>query len=189
LGGSSEFTIGDVAEELGDAIGEQADHAPILRLLNRPQQLIFIVMVILVVVLSVIWAKNIFFPYQGPANIPEEAPQAAQVTLFNGSDVIGQFLDSDFTILAIQYVSAAKTPGKRMIRFSVPGQNGHLEPVQVVIYNSISDMVRDQQTQQTWASTSDIVATGNAMLVYSKNLEGLPMEERLLQRFAEITGS
>lgn len=189
MGEQVDFTLGDVAEEFGDQLGERADKAPILRWLSRPQQLIFIIMVIMVVVLSLIWAKNIFFPYQGPANIPDVAPQAVEVTIHDADALFNRMLDSDFTILAIQYVSSSQVAGRRILRFSVPGANSDLESAQLVVYSSISALARDSASHRDWEQSNNIVASGTALLVYSKNLEGLVMEDRLINRFHQITAS
>jgi hypothetical protein len=189
LGEGREFTVSDVADEFGDVVAEQVDQTPIIGKLKRPQQIIFVVILSLVVILSFTWAVRILFPHVGPAYIPEQAPEAQQVVLLDANQVINHFARANFEIFAVQYVSSAQTPGKRVMRFAVPGRDGRLKPAQIIVYDSISDLVRDHAAQEQWEEIYSIAASGNTLLLYSHELEGLIIERKLLNHFNVITGA
>jgi tetratricopeptide (TPR) repeat protein len=189
LGEAPELTISEVAEEVVDAVNAQADHTPLLRRLTPRQRLIAIGGTLVALIFTVIVVIPALIPRNGPAYIPDAAPQAQAVAMVTPSAIFNQFISSDIQMFDIEHIGNAATPGKDTLKFSVSGAGGQLQPVQVIVYESVSDLVRDRESQRQLEATSLIFARGNALLIYSKELHDLPMEDRLILQFQLIAGA
>lgn len=187
LGESREITVADVAEEVADAVVTQTSHTPVLRHLSRTQQLIAAGGLSVLLIAALVVVYGVLFPRSTPLSIPEEAPAAQELKLLDYNRVFTQFTSSDLQLFAIEPISSAS--GRRTLKFSVPGADGLLRPVQVIVYDSISDMVRDRAHHRQLETTARIVASTNALLVYDKSLQGLVIEGQLVRHFQFITGT
>lgn len=187
LGESREITVNDVAEEVADVVGKKTDQTPLLRRFPRQQRLIVVAVATILTVLLVMYSIPRLIPRSGPAYIPEVTPQSAAAQLYQAGPIFAGFVNTDLELSALQRVRAEN---KEILKFSVPTDiDGLSQSVQVVVYNSISDMVRDSASHRSLEAHSIIVAKGNAMLVYAKALQGSVMENRLVRQFQVITGA
>lgn len=190
LGETPELTISEVAEEVVDAVNAQADQTPILRRLTPRQRLIALGAILVAQVFTVIVIIPALIPNNGPSYIPNAAPQqAVDNRAVTPTALFNQFIGSDIQMFNIERIGNALTPGKDTLKFEVSGAGGKLQPVQLIVYESISDLVRDSATHRELEETSLIFARNNALLVYAKELHDLPMEDRLLLQFQLIAGA
>jgi tetratricopeptide (TPR) repeat protein len=190
LGESPELSISEVAEEVVDAVNAQADQTPILRRLTPRQRLIALGGTLVAVVFTVIVIIPALIPHNGPQFIPDAAPgQAVDTRKVAPNIIFNQFMSSDIQMFDIERIGNSVTPGKDTLKFNVSGPGGDLVPVQVIVYESVSDLVRDSQTQRELENSSLIFARNNALLVYGQTLHDLPMEDRLILQFQLIAGA
>jgi tetratricopeptide (TPR) repeat protein len=189
LGETPELTIAEVANEVAEAVNEQADRAPILRRLTPRQRLYAVGATLIALIFVVVFLIPALIPRSGPALIPETAPTAQAVVKVTPNTVFNHFIGSGIQMFNVERIGNASTPGKDILKFSVSGAGGQLQPVQIIVYESVSAMVRDSQTQRQLEESSLIFARGNAMLVYARELHELPIENRLLFQFQLITGA
>ncbi len=190
LGETPELTISEVAEEVVDAVNAQADQTPILRRLTPRQRLVAVGGALVALVFTVIVIIPALIPRTGPSFIPDTSPQqAVDKRVVTPTALFNQFIGSDIQMFNIERIGNSITPGKDTLKFEVSGAGGRLQPVQVVVYESISDLVRDSAMQRQLEETSLIFARNNALLVYAKELHDLPMEDRLLLQFQLVAGA
>lgn len=190
LGETPELSITEVAEEVVDAVNAQADQTPLLRRLTPRQRLIALGGTLMVLVFVVIVVIPALIPNYGPKYIPNSVPQAASDTRqIAPGTLFNHFMSSDIQMFNIERIGNSVTPGKDTLKFSVSGAGGKLQPVQVIVYESISDLIHDSQTQRALEDSSLIFARNNALLVYAKELHDLPMEDRLILQFQLIAGA
>lgn len=190
LGEAPELSIAEVAEEVVDAVNAQADQTPILRRLTPRQRLIALGGTLMAVIFTVIVVIPALIPHTGPNFIPDSMPQQAVDTrAVTPKTIFNQFIGSDIQMFNIERIGNAVTPGKDTLKFSVSGAGGDLQSVQVIVYESVSDLIRDSQTQRELENASLIFARNNALLVYSAELHDLPMEDRLILQFQLIAGA
>ncbi len=187
LGEARDFTMNDVAEEVVDVVASGTDNTPLLRRVPRRLRLVVVAVATLLIVLVVMVSIPRMIPYNGPAYIPEAAPRAAAQTVLEPGPVFAGFVNSEIDLIGLQRV---KERDREILKFSVAGgADGGSQPVQIIVYHSISDLVRDSAGHRSMETHSIIVANVNAMLVYSKGLQGTVMENRLVQQFQVITGA
>ena len=190
LGETPELTISEVAEEVVDAVNAQADQTPILRRLTPRQRLFAIGGTLVALIFTVIVVIPALIPRTGPSFIPDAAPRpASDIRMVTPTTLFNQFIGSDIQLFNIERIGNSITPGKDTLKFDVSGPGGDLQPVQVVVYESISNLVRDSEMQRQLEETSLIFARNNALLIYAKELHDLPMEDRLLLQFQLIAGA
>ena len=189
LGESKDITLSDVAVEVTDAVTAQTSKAPVLRRLSKLQQMIVVSLGAVLLTILIVSAISIVTRGDGPAYIPEQAPVAVPVTILNADTVFQTVTSSKMPIFDIRIIPASVTPGKSTMKFTVPvlGTNRR-HPVQVMVYDSISEFIRDEATHQQIAQTSEVVVHGNVMLAYVRSIRGHAIEVQLLQLFEFITG-
>ena len=188
LGASKDITLSDVAVEVTDAVTAQTSKAPLLRRLSKLQQMIVISLGAVLLTILIVSAISILTRGDGPARIPEQAPVAVPVNILNADTVFQTVTSSTLPISDIQIIPASVTPGKSTMKFTVPvlGTNRR-HPVQITVYDSISEFIRDRETQQQLAQTSEVLVQGNVMLAYARSIQRHAIEVQLLQLFEFIT--
>ncbi len=189
LGETPELTISEVADEVVDAVNAQADQTPVLRRLTPRQRLFAVGGTLIALVFTMIVVIPALIPRSGPAFIPDAAPQAEASRALTPNAIFNQFISSDIQMFDIERIGNSVTPGKDSFKFSVSGAGGMLQPVQVILYASVSDLVRDSEAHRQLEETSLIFARGNALLIYAKELHDLPIEDRLMLQFQLIAGA
>ncbi|MBZ0302369.1 MAG: tetratricopeptide repeat protein [Anaerolineae bacterium] len=189
LGESPDFTMSDVAEEVADVFVSQTSQTPGLKRLPRQQRLLAVGAITAVTTLVLVIGLSILFRPTGPAYIPAEGPKAQAVQILNADTVFTRFTGSSLQMFGIERISDSTTPGKQTLKFTVPGTDGLPQAVQVIVYSSISDLVRDQNTQQGLEASSEVVASGNVVMAYPKGLQGMVIESQLVRQFQVITGA
>ena len=189
LGESKDITLSEMAEEVTDAVTAQTSKAPFLRRLPKWQQMAVISVGAVVMTVLVVTTISLLLKGDGPAYIPEQAPVAATVNIMDADDVFRAITTSTLPIFDLEFVPATVTPGKSTLKFNVPvlGTNRN-HPVQVSVYNSVSDFIRDQDAHQQIARTSEVMVSGNVMLAYARSIQGHAIEVQLVQLFEFITG-
>jgi hypothetical protein len=181
--------MSDVAEEVADVLENEANQIPLLRRLSRRQKFWAMGGLALLLIVLAMTIISMLFPRTTPLNIPDEAPAAAEAALLNANTVFSIFISGDLQLHEIHRVSRRETPGKHVLTFAVPGTGGQLKPAQIIVYDSISDLVRDSATHRQLEATAEIVAGHNALLVYDKDLQGRYIEQQLIHQFEVITGT
>ena len=190
LGESPDITLHDVAEEVADVVSRQANHTPGLSKLSRPQQFMAFTGLLVLVAAALVFSLNALSQRNaGPSYIPPQAPQAKQSALLNANTLFARFSNGALPLFGIEQIKGTGDTGRDTLKFSVYGPDGTLQPAQIIVYHSISALVHDRSTQRNLEATSLIVAQNNALLVYSKNLQGLTLEHQLVRQFKEITGT
>jgi hypothetical protein len=182
MGESRHITAGDVAEEVIEAV----DDAPVFRRLSHWQQLLLVSAMAIVLGILIVWLPGVLFPHTGPANLAAAAPEAAHVTLYRAADVIGSFAGE--TAFEKTGVRVANLEGKRVLYFNVASSSG-MQSVTVIIYDNISQFVRDSATHRELEESSKLRVTGNVLMAYDKALIGTTAEAQLIGQFRFITGT
>ena len=146
--------------------------------------MIVISLVAMALTVTVVWLLTVIFKPGGPVYIPEAAP-AAETRLFKAQSTFNQFKIGGITMYN---VNETLNTYKETLNFSVASANGGLEPVTVIVYDSVSDFIHDQETRQQLQASSEFIAAGNVFMAYSSGLKNQPVEEELIHLFEVITG-
>ncbi len=187
LGEDKHITAGEVAEELTEVVEEQVDHLPFMRRLSRPMKLTVMGLVTLLVIVVFMMSPRILFPRTGPAYIPEAPPQVAQLEISSANQVFNAMTNSNLELFSVTFASD-QAAGKQTMKFWVPGRGGQMQRVNVIVYQSMTAIVRDMETHQQLAATSETLMIDNVLLAYDKNLVGLIIEGQLRNQFTTIMG-
>lgn len=189
LGELKNLTLQDVAEEISDTVGEHADRTPLLRRLSRTQQMIVIALGAMAITAGTIFGLAALFRPDRPANLADHAPAAAQVEMLRSRDVFSQFTNgSRIPVFSVEQTTGTATPGKETLSFAVPSISGGLFPVHVIVYDSISELIRDRNTHTSLENGFEVRVAQNVLLAYSSSLAGQSIEQELIDLFEVITG-
>jgi tetratricopeptide (TPR) repeat protein len=187
LGEDRHITAGDVAEELGDVVDEQVDHLPFMKGQSRGMKLAVMGLLTMLVIVAVLTLPRILFPRTGPAYIPDAPPQVAELEIHSSNSIFNAFTSSGLEMFNVRFKNG-RDAGKQTLEFQMPGRAGQLQPVQVIVYQSMTAVVRDMATHQQLDLTSETVMIDNVLLAYHKDLSGLIIEGQLRNQFTLIMG-
>ena len=189
LGELKDITLQDVAVEISDTVGERADKTPLLRRLSRTQQLIVIALGAMAITAGTIFGLSALFKPDRPVNLADQAPAAAQFEMLGAREIFSQFTNgSRFPVFSVEQTTNTATPGKQTLSFAVPSARGGLYPVHVMVYDSVSQLIRDKATHTSLESGFEIRVSQNVLIAYSNSLVGQSIERELVDVFEVITG-
>lgn len=169
LDGERSITLTDVKEEVVETLEYEHRRLPVVRNLGKRQILVGALAAAVVLMGAlVLLAQALRQP--GPSLVPEQAPQAAAVTIVPLATVWQHFQNSGLPIQAMG--RGATDGGRHTIELTIRDTAGQLVPVSVLVYDSIPALIADRGTLDTYEAAGHVLGAANTRLAYPVTLSG-----------------
>lgn len=185
LDGDRSITLTDVRDEVVETLEYEHQRMPVVRNLNKRQTLVGALALAVVVVAGLVLVARVL-RQPGPSLIPEQAPQAAAVTIVPLATVWQHFQNSG---LPIQSMGRGATDGGRhTIELTVRDTAGQLVPVSVLVYDSIPALIGDRDTLAAYETQGHLLGAANLRLAYPPSLSSY-MTHQLENALRSVPGA
>lgn len=169
LGGEKAITLDDVKEEVVQTLEYEHKRLPVVRNLSRRQTLVGALALAVVVIGTLVLLAQLLRS-AGPSLVPDQAPQAAAVTIVPLGTVWQHFQNSDLPIQSMARGPAAS--GRHSIEMTIRDTSGQLVPVSVLVYDSIPALIGDRDTLDAYESQGHLLGAANTRLAYPATVSG-----------------
>lgn len=167
LGAEKNFTLDDLKEEVVETLEYEHQRLPVVRNLSKRQALIGALALTVVVIGALVLLARLLRP-AGPSLVPDQAPQAAAVTIVPIRTVWQHFQNSALPLQTM--TRGASASGRHSIQLTVRDTTGALVQVSVLVYDSIPALIGDRDTLDALEAQGTVVGVANVRLAYPLTL-------------------
>ncbi len=185
LGIAPPGAVGHLRGGMAELFYEQAKRSPILRHFKPRQQLAVAgIMIILVVIAFVVVLTNLPEPAD-QVDIPESAPTARALAHISTLDLMNRLRDNGYNL---DFEIVDEIPEGHSFHFTLSDETGAMQAINVLVYDSVSALIDDQDRIATYEISHNVVGFSNVVLIYPKDFTG-EITDRLVSTFRAIMGA